>query len=94
VTKERFSKQTLADHVFRNLRSLHEEHRFDPDNGWSQVIGKSQEINRAYGRWEALTAIADIYGLWPLRRTETSGDIVKPVVDPGGLKNICLRWTP
>lgn len=64
---ERFSKRTLARHVFTTMETLAKRHRFTAANGWAQVENKSAEVNRAYGEWDMLRHIADLYDLWSVR---------------------------
>lgn len=55
--KGRFSKQSVVNTLLKEHDRLIEEYHFNSDDGWSQVDGKGEEINRAYGRF---TAIHDI----------------------------------
>ena len=59
----RFSKNTLAEYVFSRIDRIQKEHHFDPDNGWSQVYDKGEEVNRAYGEYDELTTMASNFGL-------------------------------
>lgn len=75
---DRFSKLTLARHCFTNIQYLNQKYRFTTDNGYAQVEGKSAEINRAYGKWETLHGLVDIYNLWDLHESAMTDPGVKP----------------
>lgn len=63
-TKEpRFSKAKLAKFIVNALADLEENHKFDPRNGYDQVIGQGEGANRAYGEYAALMGIADQFEL-------------------------------
>lgn len=55
---QRFSKEKLAHHLARKIHYLANIHKFDHDNGWVQVEGKGEEINRAYGEYLGMVHIA------------------------------------
>lgn len=59
----RFSKNALATFCYRNIERLEREHGFTRSNGWSQVSGKSEAINRAYGEYDAYLTIISEYDL-------------------------------
>lgn len=62
--KKRFSKQTLAQWIFRNLRDYEEEYGFKRhSNGWAQVEGKPAVIQRAYGRYSGWLDVAEAFDL-------------------------------
>jgi hypothetical protein len=63
VPKPRFSKQTVIDYIARRQSELEAEFGFDPRNGWSQVDGKGEEINRAYGEYASLSTLVDVFEL-------------------------------
>ena len=50
MNKPRFSKKMLAKLINAKL----ERYNFDGRNGYSQVIGKGEEINRDYGEFSVL----------------------------------------
>lgn len=52
--KERFSKKMLAKIIADKVFYLQDKNRFDPDDGWAQVHGKGEEINRDYGEYITL----------------------------------------
>lgn len=54
-----FSKKAMIEHLTICAERLQKEHRFDPGNGWNQVKGKSEEVNRAYGQWRTYLQILD-----------------------------------
>lgn len=49
--KERFSKQIVVNALAEKAFYLMNKNHFNPDNGWSQVEGKGEEINREYGEF-------------------------------------------
>lgn len=63
LTMEKFSKRVLASHVYGRLDAIQHEHRFDPRDGWAQVRGLGEEKNRAYGEYDALLRLVDVFGL-------------------------------
>lgn len=62
----RFSRGQLLLWVTRKRAAMQEEFGFDPNNGYAQVDGRGEEINRAYGMYDMLDAIADEF--WPKGR--------------------------
>ena len=61
---ERFSKAALARFVWKRIELLEKApYKFDPGNGWAQVIGKGEEINRAYGEYYMLRLMLDAFDL-------------------------------
>lgn len=52
--RRRFSKASLLEHLDRRITALQEKYRFDPMNGWAQVRGRGEEINREYGEYATL----------------------------------------
>jgi hypothetical protein len=59
----RFSKSVLLDYINRHCDALEQEWKFDSDNGYAQVEGKSSAANRAYGEWNALRTIVEVFDL-------------------------------
>lgn len=59
----RFSKATLLQHCQLHIDRLTREFRFDRNNGWKQVEGRGEAVNRAYGKYEALSDVIDIFNL-------------------------------
>lgn len=53
----RFSKGKLLNELRYRAIELGDAHGFDIDKGYSQVEGKGEEVNRAYGEWETLTTL-------------------------------------
>ena len=52
--EERFSKKTLALHLYRRWVSIANRHCFSIQNGSQQVEGKKPETLIAYGQWVAI----------------------------------------
>lgn len=63
MSNPRFSKKTLAEFIDRRREQLETEFGFDPNNGTRQVDGKSAEVQRAYGEYDALTNLAEHFEL-------------------------------
>ena len=59
----RFSKATLAARLSDRVTRLQLEWNFDPRNGYAQVEGRGEEINRAYGEWNALRDLMEEFDL-------------------------------
>ena len=55
VTKQRISKRRLLDQL-RDLESR-ANRQFNPNDGWSQVHGKGEQINRDYSQWKTIEMI-------------------------------------
>ncbi len=58
---QRFRKAVLleilrgrVDALSKQAEELGLRRRLDPGNGWSQVEGRGEELNRLYGKWDAL----------------------------------------
>jgi hypothetical protein len=68
MNNERFSKKTLATHLYRQIKYLGEKYKFDPSNGYNQVKGRGgelrDELNRAYGEWNYACQLMDQFDLW------------------------------
>ena len=56
----RFSRERVA----QRLALLVADDRFDMRLGWQQVAGKGEEMNRAYGAFDAAVAMVDTLDLW------------------------------
>jgi hypothetical protein len=63
LPNDRFSKAKLAAYVERRRIELQTEFGFDPTNGWAQVEGKGEAVNRAYGEYDSLANLVDVFGL-------------------------------
>jgi hypothetical protein len=63
LPKPRFSKQSLIDYIERRQTELEAEFGFTARDGWSQVEGKGEEINRAYGEYTHLSTLVDVFEL-------------------------------
>ena len=65
MTRDRFSKRTLARFIARKLRAIEAEHDIDPNNGTAQLKGKPEWVNKAvaYGEREALLRIIEEFEL-------------------------------
>ena len=46
--------QKLKSYLETRFNSLKKEYRFNESNGWNQVKGLGEEVNRAYGEFEAV----------------------------------------
>lgn len=55
----RFCKQTLLDYLNRRIEVLQSANNFDPNNGWAQVDGKGERINRDYAAWDILRSVLE-----------------------------------
>ena len=58
MSTPRFSKASLLERLERRMDSMSEEAKrlglrrgFDPGDGWDQVRGRGEELNRLYGAW-------------------------------------------
>jgi len=63
--ENKFSKSKLAADTWERINKLEETYKFKSYNGWAQVDGKGEEINRAYGEYECLLSITNDYDLVP-----------------------------
>lgn len=61
---KRFSKTTVANVLYAQIQELRKRYNFDPSNGYAQVEGKGEEINRAYGIYSCLKDKMDHFELW------------------------------
>ena len=57
----RFGKATVSEYITKRLGVLLEKHHFDAGNGYAQVRGKGEEVNRAYGEWDVLLQMAEAF---------------------------------
>lgn len=57
----RFSKALLKEWLEQRMAAIEKENAwtFDPMDGWSQVNGKGERINRAYGAWRELVRLGE-----------------------------------
>lgn len=60
---DRFSRSAVAAWAWIGIDALEREHGFDSRNGWAQVEGKGEAVNRAYGEYETLRGLVDAWGL-------------------------------
>jgi hypothetical protein len=60
---DRFSKKILARWIGRRLASIEQTYHFNPRNGWDQVNKKGEAANRAYGEWNLLRDLVDVFDL-------------------------------
>ncbi len=67
---KRFSKQTLAEDLEQRMDAIQKKRNFDLHNGWVQVQGKGEEINRDYGALDALRTLYHAYSLNDLKPTK------------------------
>lgn len=63
MAQARFSKTTLAAEVFKRIHRLECDFNFERGNGYAQVTGKGDELNRAYGEFHALLDLAQEFDL-------------------------------
>lgn len=63
MPNDRFSKAKLTAYVIRRRAELEQEFGFDPDNGSKQVEGKGEAANRAYGEYDSLANLMDVFSL-------------------------------
>lgn len=61
--KQRFCGATLAMWVSDRLDYYEATYGFTRKNGWSQVEGKGEEINRAYGEYDCCLSLIDAFSL-------------------------------
>ena len=61
MAKPKFSKAALDAYIQRRRAELREEFGFDPDNGTSQCDGQSDDFKIAYGHYEALADLRDVF---------------------------------
>ena len=59
----RFSKAILTEYITKRLTYLEATHGFDRANGWAQVQGLGEELNRLYGEYKHLKDLAQKFGL-------------------------------
>jgi hypothetical protein len=61
--KQRFNKHNVALSTWQQINFLEKEFKFNTYNGWEQVSGKGEAINRAYGTYEALLQLTNDFDL-------------------------------
>lgn len=66
MSASRFSRRVVADEISRALAALYRDHDFDERDGYAQVRGRGEEINRAYGEWDALLRLSERLGVYDL----------------------------
>lgn len=49
----RFSKNAMVLYLSSMATMIEDKYGFDPHNGWAQVDGKGEELNREYGEYRA-----------------------------------------
>lgn len=59
----RFSKTSLATMLFQRIHRLECLYNFDRQNGFAQVRGMSEEINRAYGEYAVALDVVTQFSL-------------------------------
>lgn len=59
----RFSKAQLSADVFERIRVLESTYGFTNHDGWDQVDGKGEMLNRKYGEYEQLLWLVERYNL-------------------------------
>jgi hypothetical protein len=59
----RFSKVKVTEQIQASIDAIQSVHRFDPANGYAQVMGKETDKQVAYGQWYALRGLAENLGL-------------------------------
>ena len=64
----RFSKRTAGSLLWAKVHALERQWGFDRGNGYDQVTGRGEAINRAYGEYTALRELAD---QWEIREEAT-----------------------
>lgn len=52
--RPRFSKANVVAAIEERIANIEKKHRFDPGNGWAQVLNRPSEVAVEYGRWVAL----------------------------------------
>jgi hypothetical protein len=57
----RFSKKAFIAELAESIQLYELDFGFDRNDGYSQVEGKGEEINRAYGRFDMLCDLLDEY---------------------------------
>jgi len=60
---ERFSKKQLAIEIWKSINYLENKYGFKSYNGWNQVNGKGEELNRQYGKYECLLSLTNEFNL-------------------------------
>jgi hypothetical protein len=59
----RFGKTKLARYIDVKMTCLEEKYRFDSNNGWAQVEGKPEDVQRAYGQYWAFQEMVEEFDL-------------------------------
>jgi hypothetical protein len=57
--KERFSKASVTAEIQRRIDAIQSVQRFDPGNGYAQVIGEATSKQVDYGTWSGLCELAE-----------------------------------
>lgn len=63
MTQDRFSKKKLAKDIWGRINALEVTYKFKSYDGWNQVNGKGEEINREYGEYAILLHLTNEYDL-------------------------------
>jgi hypothetical protein len=53
----RFSKQAMIAYLHQQLRHYEDTFGFTTENGWAQVAGQPENIQRAYGEFDMVQEI-------------------------------------
>lgn len=59
----RFSKRALEKYIDRKRQSLKSDFGFDPEKGSSQCDGQSDDFKIAYGHYEELSDLRDVFSI-------------------------------
>ncbi len=60
---KRFSKATVLEVINHHLAGLQAIYNFDPQNGYAQIEGLPDFVQRAYGKFTAYEVLAHALGL-------------------------------
>lgn len=55
----RFNKNNVQDFILARMKYYQDTYKFNYGDGYSVVIGKGEELNRAFGEYSAYRAMLD-----------------------------------
>ena len=72
MSKPRFSRAALGEYITKRILYLEGHHGFDRNNGYAQVKGKGEELNRLYGEYSTLRDLVQEFELALPRQDPTT----------------------
>jgi hypothetical protein len=57
MSSTRFSKNKMIVYLQNKQNEMEKAYGFDPNDGWDQVEGKGEKLNRLYGEYNQLESL-------------------------------------